>query len=258
MINNQEGIKAKIAIVTGGGRGIGRAISLRMAAEGYDIALNFLSNHQSAEETAGQIEAMGRCCLVVQADLCNSCDIHKLFSATLQTFGEVHLLVNNAGGGMFVPFLELTEEQWDCMHSVNLRAIFILSQLVARQMIKQGKGGRIINIGSTAGQVAIRGLSHYCAAKGGATLLTRAMATELAPLGIIVNEVAPGTIEAGASLPGLQDPDVLREHLKLFPIGRVGTSDEVANVVAFLASEQASFIVGASIPVDGGCLIWRH
>jgi glucose 1-dehydrogenase len=258
MINNQNSIKSKNAIVTGGGRGIGRAISLRLAADGYDIALNYLTNCQSAEETAEQIKALGRRCLIVQADLCNSSDIHKLFDATLRTLGDIQLLVNNAGGGIFTPFLDLTEEQWDRMHGVNLRAIFILSQLVARQMIKQGNGGRIINIGSTGGQVAIRGLSDYCAAKGGATLLTRAMATELAPYGIIVNEVAPGTIEAGSSLPPLQDPNMAREHLKLFPIGRFGTSDDVANVVAFLASEQASFIVGVSIPVDGGYLIWRH
>jgi NAD(P)-dependent dehydrogenase (short-subunit alcohol dehydrogenase family) len=254
----QQGERAKIAIVTGGGRGIGQAISIRLASEGYHIALNYFSNREAAQETAEKIHSLGKRSLVVQADLCETSDIHKLFNEAMNEFGEVHLLVNNAGGGMFVPFLEITEEQWDRMHGVNLKAVFILSQLVAQQMIKQGAGGKIINIGSTGGQVAIRGLAHYCASKGGLNQLTKAMATELAPLGIMVNEVAPGTILAGASLPPLEDEEVSREHLKLVPVGRFGTAEEVAAAVCFLASEESGFIVGVTLPVDGGYLIWRH
>jgi NAD(P)-dependent dehydrogenase (short-subunit alcohol dehydrogenase family) len=254
----QQRDEEKVAIVTGGGRGIGQAISIRLASEGYHIALNYLSNRESAQETADKIHSLGMRSLVVQADLCKPGDIHKLFDESIAAFGEVHLLINNAGGGEFVPFLEITEEQWDRIHAVNEKAVFILSQLVARQMIKQGTGGKIINIGSTGGQIAIRGLAHYCAAKGGLNQLTKAMATELAPLGIIVNEVAPGTILAGASLPPLEDEEVKREHLKLFPTGRFGSVEEVAAAVCFLASEESNFIVGVTLPVDGGYLIWRH
>jgi NAD(P)-dependent dehydrogenase (short-subunit alcohol dehydrogenase family) len=251
-----EGLK--VAIVTGGGNGIGQAISLRLASEGYHIALNYFANREPADETAEKIHSIGRRSLVVQGNLCDTCDIHKFYQETLDVFGQVNLLVNNAGGGIHVPFLEITEEQWDRMHGVNLKAVFILSQLVAQQMINQGYGGKIINIGSTGGQVAIKGLAHYCAAKGGLTQLTKAMATELAPLGIIVNEVAPGTILAGSSLPSLEDEEIYQEHVKLFPVGRFGTSEDVAAAVSFLASEESGFIVGATIPVDGGCLIWRH
>jgi glucose 1-dehydrogenase len=250
--------RSKVAIVTGGGRGIGQAVSIRLASEGYHIVLNYLSNRGSAEETAEKIHALGMRSLVVHADLCKSDDIHRLFDESISMFGEVSLLVNNAGGGEFIPFLEITEKQWDRMHGVNLKAVFLLSQLVARQMVKQGTGGKIINIGSTGGQVAIKGLSHYCAAKGGLNLLTKAMATELAPFGVIVNEVAPGTILAGGSLSVLEDEKVMREHLKLFPVGRFGTPEDVAAAVSFLASDEIGFVLGATIPVDGGYLIWRH
>jgi NAD(P)-dependent dehydrogenase (short-subunit alcohol dehydrogenase family) len=250
-------LKDKVSIVTGGGRGIGKAISIRLSNEGSKIVIIYNHDSVSAKETLREIVKSGGDGIVMKADVSSPVEVRQAVNATIENFGKINVLVNNAGIFILKSFLELTEEIWEATLNTNLKGIFLFSQLVAKQMIKQKISGSIINIGSTAGGVGLKNMSHYCASKGGVILLTKAMALELAPYNIRVNAVSPGTILAGPSLEGLENEEFRNEHLKLFPLGRFGESEEVAGVVAFLISGDAGWITGQNIFVDGGLLATR-
>lgn len=241
-------LKDKTAIVTGGGRGIGRAIARRLAQEGANVMIAQRSR-QSGEETRDEIIAAGGTAAFVATDVSQREDAEHLIEETLEVFDTVDILVNNAAlTGENGPFLEVSYETWRQVMDVNLTGVFLCSQAAARIMA-QGQGGSIINLSSTNGLVPQPRCCAYGAAKGGVETLTKSMATDLAPYNIRANVVAPGPIQSHAP------DDAPPRESAITLLGRTGLSEEVAAVVAFLASSEASFITGERIAVDGGTLV---
>jgi len=241
--------KHRVALITGAGQGIGRGIAVQLAHDGYNIAIADI-NLNNLAETAREISALGVKVLKIEANVANSYDVQNMVQATMDEFGLLDVLVNNAGIYPFEPFMDMTEEQWDKVISVNLKSLFLCSQAVARVM---SNGGRIIMISSIASLLGFSGLTHYCASKGGANSLVRALALELAPRQITVNAVAPGSIMT----PGTSNTDEESQKaiIMKIPLGRLGTPQDIAAAVAFLASKEASYITGQILVVDGGWTI---
>lgn len=240
----------KTAIVTGAGRGIGRGIALVFADEGYRVVVSDLDG-ASASVVAEEIIANGGEAIAIACDVSNAAAVATLFQQASEQFGAVDVLVNNAGIFPFISFAEMTEADWDKVIDVNLKSIFLCSQLAARQM---QAGSRIISVSSIASLVGFAGLTHYCASKGGMNGMTRALALELADRQITVNAVLPGAIETPGAT-GVLDPSAKAANLKNIPLGRMGQPEDIAHAVAFLASEKASYITGQSLVVDGGWVI---
>lgn len=243
----------KAALVTGAGSGIGRAISIRFAKEGADVAVADIKG-ESAEETAKEIEKLGRASIFIRADVSNAADAEKMVKKTIKKFGKLDILVNNAGVTIAKPLLEITESDWNTTINVCLKSVFLCSKAAVPQMVKQGSG-KIINIASIAGQTGGPNLTAYCAAKGGVVNLTRALALELAPKKINVNAIGPGPTETPMSKSMLENPRERQELLSLIPWGRFGKPEDMAAVAVFLASDDADYITGSTIFVEGGWLI---
>jgi len=244
--------KNRIALVTGAAMGIGREIALRLANEGADLVLFDLS--EKVHDVVDEARKLGVEALGVTGDVSRRVDVERLVSEAVRVFGKIDILVNNAGIYPFKPFLEMSEDDWDRVINVNLKGTFLVTRQVAPLMVKQ-MYGRIINISSISGLVGFPGLSHYCASKAGVIGLTRALALELAPYNITVNTIAPGPIETGtrASTPQIPEQIVKQEQIvRAIPIGRIGKPADIALTVVFLASEEAGFITGSVIVVDGG------
>ena len=251
-------LEGKVAIVTGAGAGIGRAIALRLAQEGSHIVV-VDRNRSSAQETSSMVERTGHRALVCVADVARGDQVQSAVDATLEEFGRIDVLVNNAGVVTFTPFLDLPEAEWDLVIDTNLKGPFLFSQAVARAMIPAGRPGSIVNIGSAEGEVVVASgvhcQPHYNASKGGVKMLTKALAFELAPYNIRVNGVSPGPIETGFA-GGLHEVSEAQEKmLRRLLIKRRGRPVEVASVVAFLASDESSYMTGAMVAVDGGWLV---
>ncbi len=238
----------KTAIVTGSRRGIGKAIALGLAKEGANVVICDVSQ-EDCQKVADEIRAAGGKALATQCDITVKSEILAMVDKTVAEFGRVDILVNNAASGVIKPFVRLTEEDWDHTFAVNVRGAFLCSQAVARNMIKNG-GGRIINISSVAsggGGGAPPLMAPYVASKGGLKSLSEAMAVELATFGINVNVICPGTIDSGAV------PESMKARsLKTVPKGRLGRPEEIANMVVYLASDDADYITGSVVIVDGG------
>lgn len=241
-----------VALVTGGAQGIGRAIAARLAREGAAVAI-LDANGSGAREAARALAAEGGRAIAVQCDVSRRDDVHAALNATVAQFGRVTVLVNNAGVIRRAPFLETTDEMWAEVLAVNLTGAFIVAQEVSRAMVAQGFG-RIINMASVAAEIAHSNHAAYSVSKAGLEAMTRAMAFELAPFGIIVNAIAPGTIATPFALDSLSEKG-RTARLDRIPLGRFGEGGEVAAVVAFLASADASYITGAVIPIDGGLVV---
>ncbi len=239
------------ALVTGSNRGIGAGIALRLAQEGVDVAINYLEGDGEAEAVAAQIRQIGRKTLLVRADLRAPDALQNMMNQVFHAFGELHILVNNAGIGIFSPFLETTMATWTDTFDTNLRAAFLCSQIAARHMAEH-KFGRIIHITSTGSQVAIPSLAHYCTSKAALAMLAKAMAVELGPLGITVNAVGPSTIRTQLNAALLDKEDMEAREAALNPTRRIGRPDDIAAVVAFLVRDEASWINGQNIIIDGG------
>ncbi|WP_175407300.1 SDR family oxidoreductase [Streptomyces sp. TRM64462] len=243
---------APVAVVTGSDSGIGRATAVRLAQDGMDIGITWHLDHDGARRTAAEVRAHGRRAAVVQMDLTRLPGAADAVDRLAQDLGRVDVLVNNAGTGTATPFLDLPYSRVREVVDVDLVGPFLCGQLAARRMIAQGDGGRIVNVTSVHEHQPRVGAAPYCAAKGGLGLLTQVMALELAEHGITVNAVAPG--EIATPMTGQEDTDVRTERRPGIPLGRPGDAREVAAVIAFLASEGASYVTGASWTVDGGML----
>lgn len=239
----------RVAIVTGGSRGIGRAITLCLAERGAHVAINYVANTAAAEETASRVRSCGGRCIVVQADIRRPEDVQRLVDETLTAFGKVDILVNNAGLTRDDLLLRMSEEEWDQVMETNLRAAFLCTRAVLRPMIRQ-RWGRIISVGSAGGIVGNAGQANYAASKAGLIGFTKAVAKEVASRSITANIIAPGFVqtEATENLTDAQRQAVLR----LIPLGRAGRAEEIGPAVAFLASEEASYITGHVLTIDGG------
>jgi 3-oxoacyl-[acyl-carrier protein] reductase len=245
-------LSGKTALVTGGSRGIGRAIALRLAEQGADVAFTYKGNAAAAAETVAAVEALGRRALAIQADCSQSDAAEPAVKAVLDAFGKVDILVNNAGVTRDDLIMRMSPEAWREVLETNLFGAFWMIKAVTRPMLK-ARGGRIINITSVSGQAGQTGQANYSAAKAGLIGLTKASARELASRSITVNAVAPGFVltELTQDLPeALKDEIVART-----PLGRFGETGEVANAVAFLASDEAAYITGQVLAVDGGLVM---
>ena len=244
----------KAAIVTGSDSGIGRAIALELARQGAAVTINYHKNEDAADATKKEIEAAGGRAQVIQADVSSIADIQRLVDGTVAAFGKLDILVNNAGMETRTSTLETTEHQFDMVIAIDLKSAFFGVQLAAKQMIKQGGGGRIINISSIHEDWPMPGNSPYCLAKGGVRMLTRTAGVELAPHGITVVGVAPGAVHTPIDEVTLSDPVAKARLESAIPLGRVAEPSEIANLVAFLASDGASYGTAATYTVDGGMM----
>jgi len=247
-------LTGKKALVTGGSRGIGRGICLALAKQGAEVAVNYRSNQAEAEAVVSEIKAIGREAFAIQADVSSAESVAKMFAEIKNRWGKLDILVNNAGIVKFANFEEVTEEDWDQILAVNLKGQFLCAKEALKLM---GPGGKIINIASIAsGGVGIgfRQIAHYTASKGGVVALTENMALELAPKGINVNAIAPGVIETDMTKDLMVDEKSKAGLLARIPKGRFGKPEDIGAAAAFLASDEADYITGAVLYVDGGWL----
>jgi 3-oxoacyl-[acyl-carrier protein] reductase len=245
-------LSGKCAVVTGGSRGIGRAIALRLAEQGADVAFSYKGNAAAAAETITAIEAYGRRGLAIQADVAQPESAEALIKEVIAVFAKVDILVNNAGITRDDLIMRMSIDAWRDVIDTNLSGAFYATKAVTRPMLK-ARGGRIINITSVSGQAGQMGQANYSSAKAGLIGLTKATARELASRGITVNAVAPGFVVTELT----QDlPDELKaELIRRTPLGRFGETTEIANAVAFLASDEAAYITGQVLAVDGGLVM---
>jgi 3-oxoacyl-[acyl-carrier protein] reductase len=243
-------ITGQAAFVTGAQQGIGRAVALALARAGADVAVNYLDDADAAVRVVRDIEAMGRRAVLVQGDVSVPGQVEAMTATVVRALGGLDVLVNNAGVFPRVPFLEMKEEDWDLVLDVNLKGGFFCAQAAARLMVQRGRPGAIVNIASQAVRGAVLGV-HYSASKGGVVAMTRAMALELAPHGIRVNAVAPGLTDTAQPRYG-HDEDALAAMARAVPLGRMARPEDIADVIVFLASDDARFITGETIHANGG------
>ncbi|MEZ5565414.1 MAG: glucose 1-dehydrogenase [Gammaproteobacteria bacterium] len=247
-------LAGKVAIVTGGNSGIGQAIVLELARNGASIVIDYVAHPEATEALEKQVVALGDRVIGVKADVSQFAELQRLFAAAVKAFGHVDIMVNNAGIETRTSVLDTTEAQYDKVLAVNLKSAFFGTQLAARQMIAQGSGGRIINITSVHEDWPMPGNTAYCLSKGGMRMLTRTAGVELAPHNILVVGVGPGAVATPINTTTMQDPALLKKLNGAIPLGRMAQPDEIARLVAFLASDGASYTTATTIFADGGIM----
>jgi len=246
-------LKNKVALVTGGSRGIGRAISLGLADEGAMVVVNYHSNKKAADEVVRKIKTKGRQAISVQADVSKKKEIDRMVNIAVKKFGKIDILVNNAGIGPFVDFFDVTEEIWDRIQAINTKSIFFASQAVARVMVDRKIRGKIINITSISGEKATDPLQvPYCTSKGGANMLTKIMAVALAQYKINVNAILPGTVETDINRDILANKKVREGIINNTPLRILGEPTDIVEATILFASEGAKWITGSLLVIDGG------
>jgi glucose 1-dehydrogenase len=246
-------LAGKVAIVTGAGSGIGYAIAQLFAENGAAVAINYLRHGDDAHKLARTIEAAGGKAAAFEADVSDANAVESLVAATLETFGKLDVLVNNAGVEQSQPLLEIDEASWDRTLAVDLKGPFLCLQAAARRM--QKTGGSIVNVSSIHEDVPFPGFTPYVAAKGGLRMLMRNAALELAPYAIRVNNIAPGAIATPINAATLADPAKVKRLEEIVPLRRIGKPEEVAQVALFLASDRASYVTGSTYYVDAGFVL---
>jgi glucose 1-dehydrogenase len=247
-------LKNKVAIVTGGNSGIGQAIVLELARQGASIVIDYVVHPEATEALERQIAKLGTQCTGVEADVSKFAELQKLVDAAVSTFGRLDIMVNNAGVETRTSVLDTTESQYDRVLAINLKSAFFGTQIAAKQMIKQGGGGRIINITSVHEDWPMPGNTAYCLAKGGMRMLTRTAGVELAKHNVLVVGVGPGAVATPINLSTMDDPAKLAQLDAAIPLGRMARPEEIASVVAFLAGDGASYLTATTIFADGGIM----
>jgi glucose 1-dehydrogenase len=247
-------LKNKVAIVTGGNSGIGQAIVLELAHRGANIVIDYVAHPEATETLEQQVAKLGARSIGVDADVSKLADLRKLIDAAVKSFGRLDIMVNNAGIETRTSILDTTEDQYDKVLAINLKSAFFGTQLAAKQMIKQGGGGHIINISSVHEDWPMPGNTAYCLAKGGVRMLTRTAGIELARHKILVVGVGPGAVATPINLSTMKDPTKLAQLDAAIPLGRMARPEEVADVVGFLAGDHASYLTATTIFADGGIM----
>lgn len=242
----------KVALVTGGSRGIGRAVALKLAENGADVAINYAGNTAAAEEVKAAIEKLGRKAMLVQGSVADTDGVQALVNQVVKELGRLDILINNAGITRDGLLMRMKEADWDAVLETNLKGVFNCSKAVMRTMMKQ-KSGRIVNMASVVGEMGNAGQANYAAAKAGVIGFTKSLAKEVASRGITVNAVAPGFI--ATDMTKVLTDDQKAEMARSIPLGRAGQPEDVANAVLFLASEGAAYITGQVLNVDGGMVM---
>jgi glucose 1-dehydrogenase len=247
-------LKGKIAIVTGGNSGIGLSVVMELAKQGANIVIDYVCHPEATEALERQVAALGDQAIGVKADVSKVAELQSLIDAAVKNFGRLDIMVNNAGVETRTSVLDTTEEQYDKVLAINLRSAFFGTQLAARQMIKQGDGGRIINITSVHEDWPMPGNTAYCLSKGGMRMLTRTAGVELAPHKILVVGVGPGAVATPINLSTMKDPALMQKLNAAIPLGRMAQPEEIGTVVAFLAGAGANYITATTIFTDGGIM----
>ena len=242
----------RVAVVTGGGRGIGRAIAVRLAKEGANVAISYRSNEDAAQETAKLVREAGTECVTFKGDVADPDDVTDLFKEVNEAFGQVDILVNNAGTRRDNLMLRMKDEEFDDVIGTNLKGTYLCTRAVMRPMVR-ARWGRIVNVSSVVGIIGNAGQANYAASKAGVIGFTKSVAREVAQRGITVNAVAPGYVET--ELTGSLSDAVKDQILAQIPLGRFGEAEDVAEVVAFLAGEGAGYVTGQTLTVDGGMVM---
>ncbi|MEH1840687.1 MAG: glucose 1-dehydrogenase [Nostoc sp.] len=258
-------LDGKVALVTGSSQGIGQAIAIRLAQDGASIVINYRSHPEGAQETLKQVQAAGGKChmaqsdvdATIQADLGQVSEVQRLISESIDRFGQVDILVNNAGLEKRADFWDVSEEDYDKVTDVNLKGVFFAAQAFVKHLKQTNRPGKIINISSVHEELPFPHFTSYCVSKGGVKMMMRNLAVELGPLGITINNVAPGAIVTPINKDLLEDKEKLNALVKNIPLGRLGKPEDVSNLVAFLASSDADYITGSTFFVDGG-LLWNY
>jgi len=249
-----EDLEGKVAIVTGGNSGIGKAVVLALAAKGARVVIDYVADEQATEDLERQIAGLGEMSTGVEADVSKVEDLQRMVDTAVSTYGRLDVMVNNAGIETRTSVLDTTEAQFEKVMAVNLKSAFFGTQLAAKQMIKQGGGGRIINMTSVHEDWPMPGNTPYCLSKGGMRMLTRTAGVELAPHNICVVGVGPGAVNTPINAQTINDPAALAKLDSAIPIGRMAEPEEIASVVAFLAGDGASYITATTIFADGGIM----
>jgi glucose 1-dehydrogenase len=250
-------LSGKKALVTGSSQGIGQAIALRLAEEGADIVINYVTHPETAAETVQSVLKLGRRAVSIKGDLSKVADTQRLVHESVQALGGLDILVNNAGVEKRASSWEVAEADFDLVLDINLKGAFFATQAFVRHRMEVKQPGKVINMSSVHEDLPFPHFTAYCASKGGMKMMMRNLAIELAPFGITVNNIAPGAIETPINTRLLNDPVKLKALLENIPLARLGKTSDVAGVAAFLASADADYITGATIVVDGG-LTWNY
>jgi glucose 1-dehydrogenase len=246
-------LKDRVALITGASSGIGKAIATRFAAEGAKVVVNYRPGSK-VDDQAAQAEAasFGPSSIAAVADVSQREDVERMMDEIIKQFGRIDIAINNAGIEIKKPFLEVTDEEWNRVIAVNLYGSYLVSQVAARQMVKQGQGGKLIFISSVHEDIPFPEYTAYCASKGGVRMMMRNLAMELAEYRINVNNIAPGAIATPINQAVLSDPKAMKNAVSEIPWGRFGRPEEVASIAVFLASDEAEYVTGSTFLIDGG------